>query len=483
MAENQEDFYIGNTRIVPSRNLMVAANEKRIQLEPRIMDVLCMLADTPREVVSRDHIISTIWQVQFGGDESLTRAISIIRKSFKKAEDTDTVIETIPKRGYRLVRHISEQDPAVLAKPSVSPEPSPEPALPSPETLQSKPEPDPDPLQTPQVAQTLQQDISRAAPKQLRSEPQRTASKRAQTTPTANPGHKRAISPAVKFGVPAIILALALGTGWWLGQRSNGNPVAGTDLAEVSQRADVQNIKQAPNQAELATAILFSHLDDQISREDAIKSADMHLKNAVDNQPNEPTTMVARGWMHYINGENETAHIEFERAKTMEPQIVDAWIGMAYLAAREKNLDLALFNLDQAISVNRFSFRARGKKAELYMQQGDFKNAYTELDAILAFSPKNFLANKLLEKINLFEIYDRNNDQRLMPGEISGQDEALHRLLNKDGIPGLSIIEFKVLGDWIPEGQPDGPDSIDAIPIFTVNFDLRNPDNPLINID
>lgn len=471
MAEKQEDFYIGNTRIVPSRNLMVAANDKRIQLEPRIMDVLCMLAATPREVVSREQIISTIWQVQFGGDESLTRAISIIRKSFKKAGDISAVIETIPKRGYRLVRNTTDHDPVVTEAPVNLPQTPPAQAK---QTAPNRPQP----------SSPLEESLHKApitpaptAPQIQRDIPQ------VETAPNAIAANKPAMSPMAKFGIPAIILTMALGTGWWLGQRSNDGLVTDTNRAETRQSFEMQAIKQAPNQAELATAILFSHLDGQISRDDAIKSADMHLKIAMENLPDEPTTMVANGWMHYINGENQTAHIAFERAKTIEPQIVDAWVGMAYLAARENNLELALFNLDQAISVNRFSFRARGKKAELYMQQGDFKNAYAELDAILAFSPQNFLANKLQEKMRLFETYDRNNDDRLMPGEISSKDASLHRLLDKDGIPGLSILEFRVLGDWVPEGPLETPDSIGEIPIFKANFDLRDPANPLINID
>ena len=99
-------FVCEGLRIEPERNLIVAPNA-RFSIEPRIMDVFVKLASQPRMVVTRDDLISTIWGVDFGGDESLTRAISQLRKTFRQAGVAEKVIETIPKRGYRLAVDIS----------------------------------------------------------------------------------------------------------------------------------------------------------------------------------------------------------------------------------------------------------------------------------------------------------------------------------------------------------------------------------------
>lgn len=451
MAENQEDFYIGDMRIVPSRNLMISGSDARFPLEPRIMDVLCALAKTPRDVVTREHLITEIWQVQYGGDESLTRAISIIRKAFKKSGDPAPIIETIPKRGYRLVRDIGSESPQEAIAAATAPADT-----------------------TEQFAAPVNQEKST-----VESIKPKTASAPIGDNVVAHP-KKSEFKPAIRLLLPAAILGLAVGTGWWLGRTSTQDVTFPTSVNH--------NVDQQPSHAELAQEILFSHLDGQMNKDDAIMSARPLLDMAEKTMPGEPETLVAMGLMHFAEGNFETAHIEFEKAKTLFPNRENAWIGMAYLAARENNLELAQFNLQKAIEVEQFSFRARGKKAELAMRQGNFEGAHEELSAIIAFSPENAFANMLLEKVELFEIYDRNGDQLIMPGEISAEDAELHRLLDTDGTKGLSIMEFRAEGkmEWFPQkggNKSNTPRSFGSIPIFNIRYDLRNTDAPFIDID
>ena len=102
---DQRTFHLGSLRIEPSRNLIVKDGQ-RFSIEPMIMNVLSVLAETPRDVISRDDFISRIWGVEFGADESLTRAISLLRKTFREAGEPNGYIETIPKRGYRLTQDV-----------------------------------------------------------------------------------------------------------------------------------------------------------------------------------------------------------------------------------------------------------------------------------------------------------------------------------------------------------------------------------------
>ncbi len=95
-------FSVGPNRVDPGRNLVVTPDGE-ISLEPKIMDVLQLLAAHPGEVLSRERIIDAVWGRSFGADESLTRAVSLLRKAFRDAGHPGEIIETIPKRGYRLV--------------------------------------------------------------------------------------------------------------------------------------------------------------------------------------------------------------------------------------------------------------------------------------------------------------------------------------------------------------------------------------------
>lgn len=106
-------FCLGDFEIIPDRNIVIHNNQS-ITLEPKIMDVCCLLAKQCGNVVSRDELIDQVWKVKFGSDESLTRAIYILRKAFNQPASGGVIIETIPKRGYRLV--------ALIAGPTIEPQ-------------------------------------------------------------------------------------------------------------------------------------------------------------------------------------------------------------------------------------------------------------------------------------------------------------------------------------------------------------------------
>lgn len=77
-------------------------------LEPKVMAVLEALAAKAPSVVSRETLISLVWGSESGGDESLSRAISLLRKALGDRRGEYTYIQTIPRRGYRLVADLAE---------------------------------------------------------------------------------------------------------------------------------------------------------------------------------------------------------------------------------------------------------------------------------------------------------------------------------------------------------------------------------------
>jgi DNA-binding winged helix-turn-helix (wHTH) protein len=95
-------FRLGEFRVDPQRNRVSGPGEESA-LQPKVIDVLCALAERHGEVVSRSELIDAVWGKEFGADESLTRAISQLRKVFGDARGEPRIIETIPKRGYRLI--------------------------------------------------------------------------------------------------------------------------------------------------------------------------------------------------------------------------------------------------------------------------------------------------------------------------------------------------------------------------------------------
>lgn len=82
--------------------LTIESDAGRYSVEPKVLDVLQALLDRQGEVVSREDLIDQVWGVGFGGDERLSRAISLLRKALGERRGNHRYITTIPKRGYRL---------------------------------------------------------------------------------------------------------------------------------------------------------------------------------------------------------------------------------------------------------------------------------------------------------------------------------------------------------------------------------------------
>lgn len=92
------DFRVGGWTVHPSLNSL-ERDRKTVHLEPKVMQVLLTLASEPSEVFTRDTVQRRVWPDVVVGEDVLVRAISKIRRAF----EDESIIETVPKVGYRLV--------------------------------------------------------------------------------------------------------------------------------------------------------------------------------------------------------------------------------------------------------------------------------------------------------------------------------------------------------------------------------------------
>jgi TolB-like protein/DNA-binding winged helix-turn-helix (wHTH) protein/Flp pilus assembly protein TadD len=88
-------------RLIYASLNQVEIGGQRFRLRPRTMDVLVYLAERPDRVVTAEDLLRDVWRGVVVSDNSVYRAISELRQSFADAGE-DSLIETIPKRGYRL---------------------------------------------------------------------------------------------------------------------------------------------------------------------------------------------------------------------------------------------------------------------------------------------------------------------------------------------------------------------------------------------
>src|SRR5688572_21692839 len=84
------------------------------------MQVLEVLAETPGAVVTRETLVARVWPGVFVSEDVLHRAIRELRRIFGDDTNNPTYVETIRKRGYRLiapVRTAETQTPAPAPAP------------------------------------------------------------------------------------------------------------------------------------------------------------------------------------------------------------------------------------------------------------------------------------------------------------------------------------------------------------------------------
>ncbi len=98
-------FTLGSWRVEPASGTL-SSGSIEARLEPRVMSVLCLLAWRQGEVVSQGEILDTVWESRFVGANTLAQAIHQIRKVLGDSAREPRYLETIHKRGYRLIREV-----------------------------------------------------------------------------------------------------------------------------------------------------------------------------------------------------------------------------------------------------------------------------------------------------------------------------------------------------------------------------------------
>lgn len=96
-------FCLDRWLVKPDCNELICENTaERRTLEPRLMHLLCLLAVDPQQVVTRDELMEVLWPRVIVNENSLTRAVSELRKKLGEGAAGNSLIDTIPKTGYRL---------------------------------------------------------------------------------------------------------------------------------------------------------------------------------------------------------------------------------------------------------------------------------------------------------------------------------------------------------------------------------------------
>ena len=103
-------FYLADW-CVDTRSNRLIKGEVEVKLESKVMDVLVYLAKRAGEVVSREELEQAVSGDTIVGYEALTSSIGKLRKVLGDQPKSPQYIETISKKGYRLIAPVSKTRP------------------------------------------------------------------------------------------------------------------------------------------------------------------------------------------------------------------------------------------------------------------------------------------------------------------------------------------------------------------------------------
>jgi DNA-binding winged helix-turn-helix (wHTH) protein/Flp pilus assembly protein TadD len=116
------EFEIGGWRVRPAR-LILERDGATVRVKPKTMDVLLCLVDCAGEVLTREALLENVWQNAYVTDDVITQAIAELRRALQDDVRHPIFIETIPRRGYRLIHpvhvrrseNVEPPSPAIVA--------------------------------------------------------------------------------------------------------------------------------------------------------------------------------------------------------------------------------------------------------------------------------------------------------------------------------------------------------------------------------
>lgn len=97
---------VGDWHVDPALD-RISQGETTTKLEPRTMRLLLTLAQRPGEVVTSDELLSTVWKDVVVSPSSVYEGVAQLRKALGDQSDQPRYIETVPRKGYRLIADVS----------------------------------------------------------------------------------------------------------------------------------------------------------------------------------------------------------------------------------------------------------------------------------------------------------------------------------------------------------------------------------------
>jgi DNA-binding winged helix-turn-helix (wHTH) protein len=78
-----------------------------VHLPPKAFDLLVALAVAGGHLVEKAQLMKAVWQQTHVEEANLAQTVSVLRKALAVAPNGSLLVETVPKRGYRIAVEVS----------------------------------------------------------------------------------------------------------------------------------------------------------------------------------------------------------------------------------------------------------------------------------------------------------------------------------------------------------------------------------------
>src|ERR1051325_12110263 len=101
--QNLTYLYEFGAFVLNERSRELLRDSRPVSLLPKDFDVLLLLVKNAGEVIDKNVFRQTVWQSNHVTENSLSQSIHRIRLALDAASREPSYIETVSKRGYRLI--------------------------------------------------------------------------------------------------------------------------------------------------------------------------------------------------------------------------------------------------------------------------------------------------------------------------------------------------------------------------------------------
>ncbi|MCB1026119.1 MAG: transcriptional regulator, partial [Acidobacteria bacterium] len=104
-----QEFYYFDEFKMDAEECRLWHGEELVPLTPKEFEVLFYLVERAGQVAEKNDLLDAIWKDTFVEESTLARNVSWLRKKLKKYSNGSKIIETVPKRGYRLSAEVTRE--------------------------------------------------------------------------------------------------------------------------------------------------------------------------------------------------------------------------------------------------------------------------------------------------------------------------------------------------------------------------------------